>query len=134
MRDVIKLAEAIRDYWDAELPKRHPRYPIVRGGEDSGPPPPEKAALRTLLYSLPEEMIYGLVTIMCIGRGDFGTEDLNQSLHAVKDTFEEPEYAIAQMMEYVPLAEYLSDGMAKLKKNKINVDRMFAQTSGTPAK
>ncbi len=30
---VIDLATAIRDYWNTELPKRHPNYPLyLRGG------------------------------------------------------------------------------------------------------
>ncbi len=44
--EVIALAEAIRNYWDAELPKRHPDYPFVHPGEDDGPPPPEEQKLK----------------------------------------------------------------------------------------
>jgi hypothetical protein len=47
--EVIGLATAIRGYWNTELPKRHPNYPVVSLGEDSGPPPPpEEARLRGL--------------------------------------------------------------------------------------
>src|SRR5438094_974080 len=53
---VIRLGRAANDYWETELPKRHPDYPLVRPGEDSGPPPPEEAELRTLLNKLPEDM------------------------------------------------------------------------------
>ena len=42
VKEVIALAEVIRNYWDTELPKRHPDYPFVHPGEDSGPPPPEE--------------------------------------------------------------------------------------------
>jgi hypothetical protein len=35
-RDVIALADAIRDYWAAELPKRHPNYPLVNPGKTLG--------------------------------------------------------------------------------------------------
>ena len=61
--EVIALAEAIRNYWDAELPKRHPDYPFVHPGEDDGPPPPEEQKLKDLLASLPEDVIYKLALI-----------------------------------------------------------------------
>jgi hypothetical protein len=55
--EVIALAQAVRDYWNAELPRRHPNYPIINPGEDSGPPPPEEKKLRNLLARLPEDVI-----------------------------------------------------------------------------
>ena len=73
---VIDLATAIRDYWNTELPKRHRNYPVVSAGEDSGPPPPEEAKLRSFLEKLPDEEIYKLILLMYVGRGDFGTDDL----------------------------------------------------------
>jgi len=47
--EVIAFAEAVRNYWDTELPKRHPDYPFVHPGEDSGPPPPEEKKLQEAL-------------------------------------------------------------------------------------
>jgi hypothetical protein len=52
-RKVIALAEAIHDYWEAELPKRYPDYPYVHEGEEDGPPPPEEKKLKRLLARLP---------------------------------------------------------------------------------
>src|SRR6266498_2659703 len=123
-KEVIALAEAIRNYWDTELPKRHPDYPLVHPGEDSGPPPPEAKKLRDLLASLPEDAIYQLALIMHLGRGDFGTEDLAGHYEALKRTFRKPDWAASQMMEKAPLADYLADGLAELKKSGIDVDRL----------
>ncbi len=123
-KQVIGLAEAIRNYWDTELPKRHPDYPLVHPGEDSGPPPPEQKKLDKLLASLPEDVIYKLALIMKIGRGDFGPDDLAGHYQALKETFVKPEWAASQMMEKAPLADYLTDGLTELKRNGINVDQL----------
>jgi hypothetical protein len=121
---VIELAHATREYWETELPKRHPDYPIVNLGEDSGPPPPEESELRTFLAGLPAEMIYKLILVMYLGRGDFGTSDLAGHFDQLKETFAKPEWAISQMMEKAPLAEYMTDGLAKLSTNGIEVDKL----------
>jgi hypothetical protein len=123
-QEVITLADAIRHYWDTELPKRHPNYPMITPGEDSGPPPPEKKRLRDLLGNQPEEVIYSLVLIMYLGRGDFGAEKLAEQYEEVKKRFAKPEWAVAQMMEKAPLGDYLRDGLAELSKAGIDVDSL----------
>jgi hypothetical protein len=61
---VIGLATKIREYWDRELPKRHPNYPILNSpDDDDGPPPPEEAELREFLESLPSEDVYKLMSV-----------------------------------------------------------------------
>jgi hypothetical protein len=123
-KEVGALAEAIRNYWDAELPKRHPDYPIVHPGEDSGPPPPEEKKLKDLLANLPEDVLYKLALIMYLGRGDFGTDDLTGHYEALKKTFGKPDGIASQMMAKAPLADYLADGLAELKRNGIDVDHL----------
>lgn len=121
---VIDLARASREYWDAELPKRHPDYPLIHPGEDSGPPPPQQVQLRTLLSKLSDRMVYQLLLLMYLGRGDFDTEDLAEQQIRLRETFAEPEWAVAQMMEKVPLADYLMEGLAKLQSKRIDVDKL----------
>jgi hypothetical protein len=65
---VLVLAQAISDYWDVELPKRHADYPFVHPGEDSGPPPPETAELEQFLTGLPDDTLYRLAAIVLIGQ------------------------------------------------------------------
>jgi hypothetical protein len=122
---VIDLARQTRDYWDSELPKRHPDYPFVHPGEDSGPPPPQASQLQELLDELPEDIIYKLLLIMYLGRGDFATEDLSGSFEDLKKTFAKPEWAASQMMDKTPLADYLTDGLAELREHKIDVDKLL---------
>ena len=78
--EVISLAAAIRDYWNTELPKRHPNYPVVSLGEESGPSPPEEGELSRLFEGLSDEEVYELILLMYLGRGDFGTNDLRSTL------------------------------------------------------
>ena len=127
---VRESLNAIRTYWEAELPKRHPNYPLVHPGEESGPPPPEEKKLRQLLARLPADTVYKLLLIMSLGRGDFDTTDLGSRYEELKERFEKPEQAAAQMVAKPGLADYLADGLDELKKNDIDADTLLA----TPAK
>jgi hypothetical protein len=122
--EVVALATAIQNYWNTELPKRHPHYPVVSLNEDSGPPPLEQAKLRNLLSSLPEEEIYALMLVMYVGRGDIGTDDLATHYEKLKERFPNPEWAISQMEGKAPLAEYLADGLAEFEKCGADVNQL----------
>lgn len=122
--EVIALAETIRNYWDTELPKRHPDYPFIHPGEDSGSPPPEEQKLKDLLARLPEDTVYKLALIMYLGRGDFGAADLAGRYEGLKKTFGKPDWIASQMMGKASLADYLLDGLDELKKSGIDVDHL----------
>ena len=120
----IDLSRKVRDYYAAELPKRHPNYPLVGLDEESVPPPPEEMELRDFFATLSEDTIYQLILIMYLGRGDFGTDDLADYYETLNDTFVDPNHAVSQMMDKAPLADYLADGIEELRKHNIKVDRM----------
>jgi hypothetical protein len=120
--EVIRLAEAIHAYWDRELPKRHPQYPWIRSGEDPGPPALEEAQLQDFLKRLPADQVYALALLMYIGRGDERVDHLAERYQTMKETFQTPEHAIAQITSKRALDEYLTDGLAEIKKGGIDVD------------
>lgn len=126
---VIDLANKIRAYWAAELPKYHPDYPVISPGEPTAPPPEEKRQLRDLLKSLPTDLIYQLALVMYLGRRDFGTADLPGQFAYLKSTVQKPEFAISQMLEKAPLGEYLADGLARLEMAGIDPDNLPLKTS-----
>lgn len=126
---VIDLATTIRRYWDAELPKRHPSYPLVKAGEDSGPPPPEEAELRGLLQSLPSEDLYKLLALMYLGRGDFNATGFESMVHELRGPFPDRDRVIRQMMSKGPLAEYLADGLHELADHGLDIDKVEAATT-----
>ena len=129
VREVIRLGDASRAYWDRELPKHHPHYPVIRAGEDSAPPPPEDAQIQALLKSLPEDQLYALILLMYVGRGDFSAHHLLPAYETMKETFPSKDLAIAQMTEKKALAEYLTDAMEEIQKRHIDLDNLkFAST------
>ena len=67
---VIDLGRKVRDYYDTELPKRHPHYPPVGPDEETAPPPPEEGELRDFLASLPDEHGFGFHVLWQSGRPD----------------------------------------------------------------
>jgi len=117
----IDLAARIWQYWEAELPKRHPNYPLVNPGEDDGPPPPEEKQLRQFLAGLPEDLLYKLASLMSLGRGDFAVDGLVERYQELK-RFGNPEWVVDLMMDKPALADYLSEWLEELQNNKINVD------------
>jgi hypothetical protein len=121
---VIALAREVRDYYAAELPKRHRHYPLVDLDEESPPAPSAERELRAFLSSLPEETVYQLILIMYLGRGDFGVDDLAGYYKALNGTFGDREHAVSQMTDKAPLADYLSDGLEELRKHRIDVNKM----------
>ncbi len=128
---VIALAETIRDYWNVELPKRHPDYPWVHPGEDSGPPPPEEKILTDLLLGLPEEDIYKIALVKCVAQGRFATDDLTGHYEELKEMFGEPEEAVT-LLANAALADYLTDGLAELKNDRIDVDQLAFLSVNSP--
>jgi hypothetical protein len=122
--EAIRLADARRAYWDAELPKHHPAYPLIRAGERPAPSPPEDGQLRSLLRSLPPEVTYKLILTMYLGRGDFGTDAIGEEYKDLKKTFPEPRIAASQMSGKVPLGDYLRDGLARLRRAGIDLDTL----------
>jgi hypothetical protein len=129
VKQVIELATAINDYWERELPKRHRDYPIIRSGEDSGPPPREEAKLRDLLHSLPPDDVYRLLALMYLGRGDYNAIGFEPMSRELTQAFPTPERAIRQMMAKGPLAEYLADGLREMAAHGIDIDKREPATT-----
>lgn len=122
---VIALATARSAYWDQELPKRCPDYPVVRLTEDFGPPPPEEEQLREFLRSLPAATVYMLTLIMYLGRRDFAAENLLATYEEVSNRFNKPEEAVSQMLNKAVLAQYLSEGRRLLTEANFEIDRLL---------
>lgn len=122
VEDVIRLGEACRKYWDRELPLRHPDYPIVREEEGTVPPPHQEAEIASLLQRLPADQIYTLLLLAYIGRGDFGTEQMQEAYHSLKDNFANIDHAISQLVSNHAIAEYLTDAAEDLRNRHIDLD------------
>jgi hypothetical protein len=124
VREVIRLAKASRAYWDRELLRRHPAYPVVHAGEDSGPPPPEDARLRAILEGLPDDQLYAITLLALVGRGDFSADCLTATYDTVKDMLPSRSVAIEHVSGQIALAEYLTDAVEELKKRQIDMDSL----------
>jgi hypothetical protein len=120
---VIGLAREVHDYYDTELPKRHPNYPLVGPDEETAPSPPAERELRAFLASLSNEMVYQLLLVMYLGRADFGTDDL-AGYYEELQAYGDPGYAVSEMMDQASLADDLSDGLEELGKHRIDVNKM----------
>lgn len=122
LKELIRLGERSRDYWERELPKRHPKWPIIQSDESSGPPPPEDAKIQKLLLSLSEEDVYLFCLLMYVGRGDFDIDHLRSAYQKTRDAFPRQELAIDQMVGKPELADYLTDAWEQLHERNIDLD------------
>ncbi len=124
VREVIRLGDGSRAYWDAELPKHHPHYPVILAEERSAPPPPEDARIQELLNSLPEEQLYAVALLTYVGRGDFAVDRLMPAYQTIKEILPSKEVAIAQITGQKTLSEYLSDAISEIQKRHISLDSL----------
>jgi hypothetical protein len=129
VQEVIRLGDASRAYWDRELPKHHPHYPLIGAGEESPPPPPEDVQIHALLMSLPDDQLYALLLLTYVGRGDFSADHLPSAYQSMKEAFPSADLAIAQMSEMNTLAEYLTDAMEAIQKRHIDLDNLKLASS-----
>ncbi len=131
VRRVIELGAASREYWNRELRKRHPNYPILTPGtsEDDIPPPPEQTELWAFLRALPPEQVYRLIALMYLGREDFPAAEYEEQVRHMPDAFPVVDWAIGQMVEKAPLADYLADGLSFAEDTGVVIDHPAA----TPA-
>lgn len=121
---VIRLGEMSRAYWESELPKRHPYYPIIHAGEDLVSVSPEDTRIRELLKRLPDEQLYALVLLTYVGRGDYAADNLLTAYQSLKETFPSRDLAIAQLTGTETLAEYLTDAMDEVGKHGIDLNSL----------
>lgn len=129
VREVIRLGDASREYWDRELPKRHPRYPVIGPDETPPAPPPEDSQIQRLLESLPENQLYGVMVLAYLGRGDFSIDNLSRAFEEMKESFPSSTLAIAQLVGTNELAEYLTDATEEIQTRHIDLDCLkFAST------
>lgn len=120
--EIIRLGDASREYWDRELPKHHPRYPVIGPDETPPAPPPEDSQIQTLLESLPENQLYAVMVLAYLGRGDFSAGNLSHAYQEMKESFPSRPLAVAQLVGTNELAEYLTDAADEMQSRHIDLD------------
>lgn len=130
---VVTLATTIQDYWHAELPKRHARYPFVSPDEDSGPPPREAAELVQLFSKLPQDEIYKLLLVTEVGTGAVSPHDLWQGYERALDRYPTSVQAATVLTGNAALADYLTDGIEELSSAGVDVGSLdFSLATSSP--
>jgi len=131
IHQVVDLAREVRAYYDRELPRYHPDYPLVNPHEEEPPAPPVEHELRDYLASLPGNTVYALLTLADSARWGSRVDDLAASYETMKATFPRPEEAADEMLSHVPLGDYLADVLEELQNQGIDIDALFRETSPT---
>lgn len=121
---VIDLAGKISNYYETELPKKYPNYPIVDLDEENFPPPPETKELNDFLATLTDETIYQLMLIASLGRDESDADNLAEEYEKLQKEWGTSGQEAFKLMNMASLAEELSYGLEKLRTHKIPVDKM----------
>jgi hypothetical protein len=121
---VIELSTIVKHKHDERsaaepLGREYVPFAVRRG------PTEAETELTKFLYAQNVAVIYTLVLIMYAGRGDFPIDDFMTQYEEMGDTFDKPDYAVNQMMEKVPLPDYLQSGLDLLEQAGINVDTLL---------
>jgi hypothetical protein len=122
--ELVRLDEERSNYVWNELPKLYADWPLVGPGEDPEPPIPQEAQILELLEKLPEEMVYQLIVITRLSRRYHSTEDLAELYHQIKVDFDKPDLARSFLAGMGSLGHKLTEGMAKLEANQLDVDKL----------
>ncbi len=119
---IIELANAIQSYWDRELPKAHPDYPLVKEGETSPPEPTQQKALQAFVNSLPEVQLHKALLAVRVGRGDISPDNIIDGYAQLKREFPNKDSAVGRILDTTALGDYLSDGVERLKRESVDID------------
>ena len=124
VKRVMELADVIQKFWDVELPKRHPTYPIIGPGEEPGPPPPEEDDLRALLESLPPDDLYLLLALDELGWGVATAGDIGALQRHAREQYPDLDIIIDWIAETPVRLSFVPDGLRVLSAAGVDVDHL----------
>lgn len=120
---VIDLSGRISDYYEAELPKHHPNYPLIHPDDEEPPPPPEERQLHDFLHTLTPELIAQLLVLVSLAYGAVPLSDMAEAYEQCKTEFRDRERAISYLMAQAPnLVDTLERTQEKLSAQNLNLD------------
>jgi hypothetical protein len=125
-QEVISLAKAANE---ARSANGADDSPIVASGAYTATVKPrmvEERRLRDFLEKQSASTIYMLLAITYLGRGDFEAKELLEQYRDMGDAFGNAQLAARQMFGMWTLPEFLENGMAKLARARVNVDKLIA--------
>ena len=117
VHQVIRLAIAVNEESE-RLEKEHPDEGLFRRSEY---PRPARDLLLNYLNQLDDEDVFKIEALMYYGRGDEELQDLHEYLTDEQQGFDR-DGAVQQMMEKVPLPEYLETGLRDAQEAGIDLE------------
>jgi hypothetical protein len=125
VQQAVSLAKAANEARSAEGAEDSP---IVASGGYTATVKPriaEERRLREFLEKQSPSMIYLLLAITYLGRGDFAAKDLLDQYRDMGDAFVNAQLAARLMFGMFTLPEFLEMGMAKLARAGLDVDTLI---------
>jgi len=120
----IELSAKVLEYYERELPKFHPNYPLINPDDSEPAPPPEEAELREFLEVLSPETIYQLYLIKNIGCYVYKVNEMNEHYQELLSMYPKKEWTLTILARNVTLADDLRDGIEILREAGFDVDTL----------
>jgi len=124
-KEVISLAKAANQ---ARVAEGAEDSPIVASGSYTATLKPrlvEERHLREFLEKQSPSTIYLLMALVYLGRGDFEAKNLLEQYGDLSEAFVNAQLAARQMLRMFTLPEFLENGMAKLARAGLDVDKLL---------
>jgi hypothetical protein len=119
----VELANAHLEEYRASVAHE----PLFVRASDLKPEPPSRARqeLRKFLLAQPVAVIQLLMLIMYAGRGDIDAAEIMEEYHVNHWRFGKPTADVDHMLAKWPLLWYWQDGLERLAKNGIDLDKLL---------
>jgi hypothetical protein len=127
VREIISMGRAANQARTAEGPEDD--SPLVTSGGDTATMKArtaEECRLREFLEAQPPAVVYMLIAMMYLGRGDYDAKDLLDQYADMSEAFGNPKGAARQMLVKLALPEYLEEGLKKLARAGLDADKLLA--------
>lgn len=123
LEDVIRLSKETNEARAAGVAGRD-APPVTSGYLPTATLPATDKMLREFLDRQPPEVIYLLITLLHLGRGDFAVTDLASRIARFRGSFPDPRWAVNEMMGRWALPDFLERSKRKLEDAGIDLDTL----------
>jgi hypothetical protein len=124
VEEVIAMARAANEVRVAKVAKD---APLIGSGSVATMDrwTPETAELRRFLEARPPGVVYMLLALVYLGRGDFPAREFRARVEDVRETFGDPKLVERELVSKWLLPEHLEEGLRKLTRARVDVDGLL---------
>jgi hypothetical protein len=125
IHELRQLGQARTHYWETELPKIYPRYPLIYPGEPEEVPGPDEIRMRQFAQSLPIDVLNMLEVLVDLMWRKIEPADIGSRFREYQQRYTDHSYAVNRLMRHGMLELDLEDSLEILADHGIDVDSLL---------